>query len=60
MKDNMTYVIQINVKYVFRKNYQAHKLFKTYCIFMVSEIMNASLWLTIFSCLATIKEASPG
>ena len=24
----MTYVIQINVKYVFHKNYQAHKLFK--------------------------------
>ena len=24
----MTYVIQINVKYVFLKNYQAHKLFK--------------------------------
>ena len=24
----MTYVIQINVKYVFFKNYQAHKLFK--------------------------------
>ena len=26
-KDNMTNVIQINVKYVFLKNYQAHKLF---------------------------------
>ena len=26
-KDNMTYVIQINVKYVFLKNYQAHTLF---------------------------------
>ena len=24
----MIYVIQINVKYVFHKNYQAHKLFK--------------------------------
>ena len=24
----MIYVIQINVKYVFQKNYQAHKLFK--------------------------------
>ena len=24
----MTYVIQINVKYVFHKYYQAHKLFK--------------------------------
>ena len=24
----MTYVIQINVKYVFLKNYQAHKLIK--------------------------------
>ena len=24
----MTYVAQINVKYVFHKNYQAHKLFK--------------------------------
>ena len=24
----MTYIIQINVKYVFHKNYQAHKLFK--------------------------------
>ena len=24
----MTYVIQINAKYVFHKNYQAHKLFK--------------------------------
>ena len=24
----MTYVIQISVKYVFLKNYQAHKLFK--------------------------------
>ena len=24
----MTYVIQINIKYVFHKNYQAHKLFK--------------------------------
>ena len=24
----MLYVIQINVKYVFNKNYQAHKLFK--------------------------------
>ena len=24
----MIYVIQINVKYVFNKNYQAHKLFK--------------------------------
>ena len=24
----MLYVIQINVKYVFHKNYQAHKLFK--------------------------------
>ena len=24
----MKYVIQINVKYVFHKNYQAHKLFK--------------------------------
>ena len=56
----MTYVIQINVKYVFLKNYQAHKIFKTYCIFPVAEIMNASLWLTIFSCLATITEASPG
>ena len=30
----MIYVIQINVKYVFLKNYQAHKLFKTYCIFL--------------------------
>ena len=27
-KDNMIYVIQINVKYVFQNNYQAHKLFK--------------------------------
>ena len=26
-KDNMTYAIQINVKYVFLKNYKAHKLF---------------------------------
>ena len=26
-KDNVTYVIQVNVKYVFPKNYQAHKLF---------------------------------
>ena len=25
----MIYVIQINVKYVFHKNYQAHKLFKS-------------------------------
>ena len=24
----MIYVIQINVKYIFQKNYQAHKLFK--------------------------------
>ena len=24
----MIYVIQINVKYVFNKNYQSHKLFK--------------------------------
>ena len=24
----MTYIIQINVKYVFLKNYQAHKLFQ--------------------------------
>ena len=24
----MVYVIQINVKYVFQKNYQTHKLFK--------------------------------
>ena len=39
----MTYVIKINVKYVFLKNYQAHKLFKTYCIFLVAEIMTASL-----------------
>ena len=28
MKDNMTFVIQINVKFVFHKNYEAHKLFK--------------------------------
>ena len=26
-RDNMAYIIQINVKYVFLKNYQAHKLF---------------------------------
>ena len=28
IKDNIIYVIQINVKYVFHKNYQAHKLFQ--------------------------------
>ena len=28
IEDNMIYVIQINVKYVFHKNYQAGKLFK--------------------------------
>ena len=56
----MTFVGQINVKYVFLKNYQAHKLFKTYCIILVAVIVDASLWLTIFSCLATITEASPG
>ena len=28
IKNNMTYVIQINVKYVFQKNYQARKRFK--------------------------------
>ena len=29
----MIYIIQINVKYVFHKNYQAHKLFKDILFF---------------------------
>ena len=60
MKDNMIYVIQISVKYAFHKNHQAHKFLKTYCKFLMAEIVNASIWLTIFSCLATIIETSLG
>ena len=43
LKDNMIYVIDINVKNVNYKNYQAHRIFKIYCIFLVAEIMNASI-----------------
>ena len=52
----MTYVIQISVKYVFHKNYEAHKLLKD----ILYILGGGDHELTIFSCLAAINEASPG
>ena len=56
----MICVNQINVKYVFHKNCQAHKRFKTYCIFLVAEVMNASIWLVICGLPSNLKRSSTG
>ena len=44
----------------FTKTIKHTSFLKTYCIFLVAEIVNALICLTIFSCLATIIEASLG
>ena len=44
----------------FTKTIKHTSFLKTYCKFLMAEIVNASIWLTIFSCLATIIETSLG
>ena len=54
----MIYIIKINVKYVFHKNYQAHKLFKDK-LYISGGLDRERIDLTD-DLLATIIEASLG